>query len=199
MQLAQLWQPNKDKSNQTRFRAMMESGQLVDEVADIVQTQVIAPKARASIRNRDAVPLYHHTEEGRPPVWKENLLVETGMSPPPGMDSRYVLEDSLNLWKGIKTGAVEPPGLESALKRGSMAIALNVAAVIVFVVCGWVVSTSTSPAPEAPTVNEEVVGREVIRENPQDGFVDIEDLVGGPSPEGGGIAPEVEGDSSPAP
>ena len=76
MQLAQLWQPNKDKSNQIRFRAMMESGQLVDEVADIVQTQVIAPKARASIRNRDAVPLYHHTEEGRPPVWKENLLVE---------------------------------------------------------------------------------------------------------------------------
>ena len=47
------FQPN--KANRIRFRAMMESGQFVDEVADIVQTQVIAHKARASIRNRDAV------------------------------------------------------------------------------------------------------------------------------------------------
>ena len=36
----------------------------------------------------------------------ENLLVETGLAEPPGTDSRYVSEDSKNLWKGIKTGAV---------------------------------------------------------------------------------------------
>ena len=82
------------KPNRIRFRAMMESGLLVDEEADIVQTQVIAHKARASIRNRNTVPLYYQTEEDRTPVWKENLLVETGLSPPPGMDSRYNLEDS---------------------------------------------------------------------------------------------------------
>ena len=85
---------------------MMESGHLVDEVADVVQTQVIAHQARASIRNREEVPLYVQTEEDRPPVWMENLLVETGLAEPPGTDSRYVSEDSKNLWKGIKTGAV---------------------------------------------------------------------------------------------
>lgn len=51
---------------------MMESGHLVDEVADVVQTQVIAHQARASIRNREEVPLYVQTEEDRPPVWMQN-------------------------------------------------------------------------------------------------------------------------------
>ena len=73
MSMVKLYQPAADlesasmdwfrpnQNTRIRFRAMMESGQLVDELADIVQTQVIAHKARASIGNRDAVPLYHHT------------------------------------------------------------------------------------------------------------------------------------------
>ena len=129
----------KAESNQVRFRAMMESGILVDEMADVVQTQVIAQQARASVRNRDAVPLYHHLEEGRPPVWSENLLVETGISPPPGMDSRYILEDSLNLWKGIKTGSTT---LESRFSLGNKHIAIlaNCIAGVVFLACAWIAS-----------------------------------------------------------
>ena len=128
--------PRHKRKNTIRLLAMMESGQLVDEVADIVQTQVIAHKARASIRNRDAVPIYYHTEENRPPVWQENALIETGLSQPPGMDSRYVLEDSLNLWKGIKTGAVEVDG-ESKIRANSLQIASITASVFVFFACAW--------------------------------------------------------------
>ena len=177
------WLQPKRKSTRIRFRAMMESGQLLDEVADIVQTQVIARKARASIRNRDAVPLYHHTEEDRPPVWQENLIVETGLSPPPGMDSRYVLEDSLNLWKGIKTGAVELDG-ESKV---SLAIVANVAAVVVFVACAWLAGLNVAPDP--PAVQKAAV--EDAQEDNRHGFV--EELEGPGGQEAGGKGGEDSG------
>ena len=144
------WFQSNRKTARIRLRAMMESGQLVDEYADIVQTQVIAHKARASLRNRDTVPLYHHTEENRPPVWRENLIVETGLAPPPGMDSRYVQADSLNLWKGIKTGAVEIDG-ESKIRANILAITANVAAIMVFIVCGWLAGLNIAPE-AAPVV-----------------------------------------------
>ncbi len=148
---------SRSKPNRVRFRAMMESGLLIDEEADIVQTQVIAHKARASIRNRNTVPLYHQTEEGRSPVWKENLLVETGLSPLPGMDSRYNLQDSLNLFVGIRSGAVEVEG-DSPLKSNGFAIIANVGAVIVFLACAWLAGLSSQVDPAA-SVTEQVEGR----------------------------------------
>ena len=151
MQNIRLFSPQ--KPNRVRLRAMMESGLLIDEEADIVQTQVIAHKARASIRNRNTVPLYLQTEEDRSPVWKENLLVETGLSPPPGMDSRYNLEDTRNLHAGIRTGAVEIDR-DSPLKSHGVAIMVNVAAVIVFVVCGWLAGLSAVPDGAAATPKE---------------------------------------------
>ncbi len=130
------WLKQQSRTPRIRLRAMMESGQMVDETADIIQTQVIAHGARASIRNRDPVPLYRQTEEGRPPTWSENLLVETGLARPPGQDSRYILEDSLNLFKGLRSGAVEVDA-DSKLKSYSMAIVVNVAAVLIFFACAW--------------------------------------------------------------
>ena len=186
------WLQTKRKPNRIRFRAMMESGEFVDEVADVVQTQVLAHNARASIRNRDAVPLYHHTEENRPPVWTENLIVETGLSPQPGMDSRYVLEDSLNLFKGIRTGSVETEG-ESKLWKHGTAIAVNVAAVVVFVACTWLTGLNVAPD---PTPDQEAV----VQEDDSHGFVD--DTEGGAvvteensrgfvdDTEGGAVVPE---------
>ena len=153
----------KNKPNRIRFRAMMESGLLVDEEADIVQTQVIAHKARASIRNRNTVPLYLQTEEDRSAVWKENLLVETGLSPPPGMDSRYNLEDARNLHAGIRSGAVEVDQ-DSPLKSHSVAIMVNVAAVVVFVVCGWLAGQTTQPATPTETGDSESVAEETVAE-----------------------------------
>ena len=193
-------QPNR-KATRIRFRAMMESGTFVDEVADVVQTQVIAHKARASIRNRDAVPLYHHTEENRPPVWKENLLVETGLSPQPGMDSRYVLEDSLNLWKGIKTGAVEIDG-ESKIRTNSLAIVANVAAVIVFVACAWLAGLNVRP--DAPRVEAAIQGEDghgfvEELEDLGDGAEGEVELRGGEGEGGpGGLGGEAEGTAGPA-
>ena len=145
---------SKAKTDKIRLRIMTESGRLVDEVADVVQTQVIANKARASIRNRDAVPLYHQTEEDRPPVWKENLLIETGLSPQPGMDSRYVLEDGPNLHRGIRSGAVEM-GDSKRLNIGMIAIA---ASVFVLVVCAWLTSMNLAPDVAAPSAVEQEVG-----------------------------------------
>ena len=154
----------KSDSNTVRFRAMMESGVLVDEVAEVVQTQVIAQKARASVRNRDAVPLYNHFEEGRPPVWSENLLVETGISPPPGMDSRYILEDSLNLWKGIKTGSTK---LGSTFQLGNkhIAILVNCIAGVVFLACAWISSFNYAEVDlveaEPPPIVDDLTPREL--------------------------------------
>ena len=145
----------KRNPNRVRFRAMMESGSLIDEQAEIIQTQVIAHKARASIRNRDTVPLYHQTEENRSPVWRENILVETGLSPPPGMDSRYNLEDSRNLFAGIRSGAVEIDP-DSPVRSHGFAIIANLAAVIVFLACAWLAGINSEPEPSRAAVADAV-------------------------------------------
>lgn len=145
--------PRRDKPNQVRFRAMMESGELIDEQADIVQTQVIAHRARASIRNRDAVPLYMQTEEGRPPVWRENLIVETGYAQPPGSDSRYVLEDSQNLLTGIRSGAVDIDP-ESKVRANIVQIIANIAGALIFCGALWYAGLSLQ-AQDAPRAVEE--------------------------------------------
>ena len=173
------WFNRQSNANSIRFRAMLESGELVDEVADVVQTQVIVNKARASIRTRNTVPLYHQTQEEQTPVWQENLLVETGLSPPPGMDSRYILVDSLDLWKGIKTGTVENE-IESMLKNNFVAIAANVVAGIAFLAMIWLASLSGEPVQAAAA--------EVNQENGH-GFVEKM------APEGG----EEEGGAAPGP
>ena len=188
------WFQSNRKTARIRLRAMMESGQLVDEVADIVQTQVIAHKARASLRNRDAVPLYHHTEENRPPAWRENLIVETGLAPPPGMDSRYVQADSLNLWKGIKTGAVETDG-ESKMRTNILAITANAAAIVAFMVCGWLaglnIAPEAVPAVEAAAHQTEVEGEAAARAAELEaGYALVDEMAG----ETGGE--EGEGESS---
>ena len=141
----------KAQLDRVRFRAMMESGRLVDEVADVVQTQVIAHKARASIRNRDAVGRYLQREEGRPPVWEEHILVETGYATPPGFDSRYILEDSHNLWLGYKTGTVDSSGLMLEGKHIGL-IALGVS-VLIFFLCAWLAQTNLNAAAEAKVQN----------------------------------------------
>ena len=148
------WLNQEPSTPRMRLRAMMESGLLVDEEADVIQTQVIAHKARVSIRNRNPVPLYRQTAEGRSPTWAENLLVETGLERPPGQDSRYVLEDSQNLWKGLKNGAVEIDA-DSKIKSYGIQIVVNVAAVVIFAGCAWLASlnvtedTVQTPVPTA--------------------------------------------------
>ena len=184
MQWSNLLQPKRNTTS-IRFRAMMESGQFVDETADIVQTQVLAHRSRASIRNRDSVPLYFHTEEGRPPTWRENLLVETGLSQPPDTDSRYIMEDSRNLHKGIRTGAVELDG-DSQLQAHLMKIVANVAAVVVFAGCLWYAGLGAGPE----TIEVEVAAEEAVTEEYGHGFVE---QVQGPGGEEGGEGPQEAG------
>lgn len=143
--------PNRSSNPNVRFIAMMESGQLVDETAEIIQTQVIAHGARAAIRNRPTVPLYEHLEEGRMPVWKENVLVETGEAVAPGASSRYVLEDAPALWRGFKAGAIEVPGA-SKFKKNSVQLAVLGAGVLAFIGCLWLAAQPedvTRPAAQA--------------------------------------------------
>ena len=185
------WLKRESSTPNIRLRAMMESGQLVDEMADIIQTQVIAHKARASIRNRDPVPLYRQTEEGRPPTWNESLLVETGLARPPGQDSRYVLEDSQNLFKGIRSGAVEIDA-DSKLKSHSMQILVNVAAVLIFFGCAWLAGlnhTGNTVQVAGPTSSTVVPAVEdaAAQDDFGDGLVD-----GIPAPEPPGTQTEIE-------
>lgn len=127
---------NRNEANKVGFTAMLESGELVEETADIVQTQVIVHRARASIRNRNTVPVYEQREWGSTPAWRENRIVETGLARPPGSDSRYQLEDSSNLFSGIKSGAVNIDP-ESAAKRNMWGIIANASAILIALGCFW--------------------------------------------------------------
>ena len=166
---------------------MMESGHLVDEVADVVQTQVIAHQARASIRNREEVPLYVQTEEDRPPVCMKNLLVETGLAEPPGTDSRYVSEDSKNLWKGIKTGAVTLDA-ESKVRTSLHQAGLLAASILVVLACAWVsgqnIAAKADAAARTAAVVEETVDQGFAEELPA---FSTQTLVPGPRPWHGGL------------
>ena len=166
---------------------MMESGHLVDEVADVVQTQVIAHQARASIRNREEVPLYVQTEEDRPPVCMENLLVETGLAEPPGTDSRYVSEDSKNLWKGIKTGAVTLDA-ESKVRTSLHQAGLLAVSILVVLACAWVsgqnIAAKADAAARTAAVVEETVDQGFAEELPA---FSTQTLVPGPRPWHGGL------------
>ena len=142
MTMMMQWLRPKQDPNKVRFIAMMESGVLVDEMADVVQTQVIAQKAKASIRNRDAVPVYHQLEEDAPPVWKENAIVETGLGNPPGMESRHVIDDAHNLWLGYQTGTVDSGGWNLEARHLGI-IALGVS-VLVFILFAWLTSMNLS-------------------------------------------------------
>ena len=181
------WLKPRQKPNRNRLVMMMESGHLVDEVADVVQTQVIAHQARASIRNREEVPLYVQTEEDRPPVWMENLLVETGLAEPPGTDSRYVSEDSKNLWKGIKTGAVTLDA-ESKVRTSLHQAGLLAASILVVLACAWVsgqnIAAKADAAARTAAVVEETVDQGFTEELPA---FSTQTLVPGPRPWHGGL------------
>ena len=144
-----------------RIRAMMESGGLVDEMAQEVSTQLIVHGARASIRNRAPVPLYHVVGERRQPAWQENLVVETGESPNPTADSRYCLEDSFNLHKGIRNGSVQLRG-DGMLQSRAVAIAANVAALVAMIALLWFASLSFDPGPETPPDTQGEVQNEMV-------------------------------------
>ena len=169
--MMQLFRP-KQNQDKVRFIAMMESGVLVDETADIVQTQVIAHKAKSSIRNRDAVPVYYQLEEDAPPVWKENAIIETGVSAPPGMESRHVLEDAPNLWMGYQTGTVDSGRFSLEGKHLGL-IALG-ASVVVFVIMAWLTSLSLSDPVEVATDGEVIAGPNLGAEEGAHGFVQEE-------------------------
>ena len=165
------WLRPKTQSSKRRFLAMMESGRLVDEVADIYQTQVIAQKSHASIRNRDPVPLYHQEAEDTDPVWQENVLVETGLETEPGMDSRHVLEDEKNLWDGFRSATLNVDGLN--LTRKHMGLIALGASVVVFLLLAWVTVSVGGPDPVQDT-------KEVVSD---DGVVSPEGVVpAGPAP-----------------
>ena len=138
------WLRPSQKAAKVRFIAMMESGELVDEMADVVQTQVIVNRARASIRNRDAVALHYQLEEDAAPVWRENAIVETGLANPPGMESRHVIEDAHNLHMGYQTGTVDSGGGLRLETKHLGIIALGVA-VVIFMLMAWLTSLNLKP------------------------------------------------------
>ena len=142
----------RENPNKVRFIGVMESGVLVDEMADVVQTQVIVQKAKASIRNRAGVPVLYQLEEDAPPVYREEALLETGLAKPPGTQSRYVLEDAQNLHSGYSSGTVDTGGFSLESKHLGM-IALGVS-IVIFVIFGWLTSINLAPAPVGEDGND---------------------------------------------
>lgn len=145
---------NRAQENKVGVTAMLESGELVEETADIVQTQVIAHRARASLRNRNTVPVYAQREWGSTPAWRENRIVETGLARPPGGDSRYQLEDSSNLFTGIKSGAVNIDP-ESAARRNMWGIIANVSAILIALGCFWFIGHRANIEADAALLRRE--------------------------------------------
>ena len=204
------WLRPKQNQSKVRFVAMMESGVLIDETADVVQTQVIAQKARASIRNRDAVPIYYQLEEDAPPVWKENAIIETGLAQPPGTQSRHVIEDSHNLWMGYETGTVDSgTGWNLETKHVGL-IALGVS-VLLFISFAWLTSLNLSDPAEETVNGNAPVPEENGQGIPENGHGPIQAIdepaseagagprpagaAGTAVPDGGGPEGTVSGDS----
>ena len=124
-------------ANRVRFVAMPESGDLIDEVAEVTQTQVNAPKSRASVRTRKPVPLYHLVRDRRPPVWQANIYAESGLGVRPTRDSQYCVDDADDLVDGIRTGAVEVDK-DSPVESNKVAIIALAISAAIFVLCGLV-------------------------------------------------------------
>jgi len=145
------------KPDSVRFRGMMNSGAFVDERARILQTQVNAERAGVAITNREPISNRYLVEENSTPVaiGGETVLVETGLSPPPGMDSQYCLKESLNLFSAIRNGAQQIE-LENPLKSQTFAIVANIVAVIAFCACAWLAYENMNPDP-LPTAAEATV------------------------------------------
>ena len=160
-----------------RVRAMMANA-FVDEYADVVQTQVIAQKARISLRNRAGVPLYHQIGEDRGPTWAENLIVETGLAEAPGMDSRYVLQDSRNLWSGIRYN-VTPLHGGFNLTNKHLGIAAMVFGAVCFLAFAWLVGVLEPDGPAPEPVPQERMVEQTPTAIPNDSGVVVR-----PTPEG---------------
>ena len=153
-------------SSSVRFRAMLESGRLLDEIAVIVQSQVIADKGGASVRNRKTIPLYHL--RGDYLQHHENMILETGQERSPLMDSRYILEDSINLYKGIRHRSEELLP-DSPMRSVAMKVASIAGAVIVFLAMIWLAATLNA-GPDA--VAAATTAQEQTSERVEHGSVD---------------------------
>ena len=155
------WKFGQGDKQQLRLIAMMESGQLVDELADVTQTQVNARTAEAAVRNREAAPLYRQTQEGSPPAFYGRAIVETGYERDPDHDSQYVNDDLPVLFEGIRTGAVEAVR-DKNMQKNAMVIVTNICGVIALIGLLWLAGRNIAANAErdltAVAADQEVAG-----------------------------------------
>ena len=94
------------RGRQVRFRAVTESYDLIDTVAERVDTQLIVHSDSVSIRDREPVGLYQLKDHDSLLVWDGPIVVETGLFRRPEARSRWVLQEAYHIWLGYAEGTL---------------------------------------------------------------------------------------------
>ena len=162
---------NRPRADQVRFRTVLESGALVNEIADVIETQIVASESQVSLRHPGEIAFYKVVGEGRL-KYDGSGAMDTGHAPIPGTDSRYCNEDMEDLHKGIKLGTLML-NAPSLLMSNKLTTIHYIAAILVFAVCAWgsgIFSSEDKPVTAAtvvaaqaePTEGDDRVAVEVV-------------------------------------
>ena len=137
-----------------RFRAMTASYDLIDSEAERVDTQLIVHSDGAAIRDRQPVTLYTLEDHDSMPVWREPIIVETGLFRRPETRSRWVLEESHHIWQGYASGTLQVVKAKLNFDPKSLRAMSMFLGGLVFVICiiaGVVISATSGPGQPATT------------------------------------------------
>ena len=154
-----------------RFRAMTESHNLVDEMGEVVDTQVIAHSAGIAMMDRPHVSLYKLKGHDSLPVYDSDIVVETGLAGHPMMQDRWGIEDAKHIWEGYAGGTIEVAKAKFNFDAKTLRFLTLITGAATFVLCVVfsIVLASTGPDDAPPPPNAAAV--EADTQGADHGFV----------------------------
>lgn len=140
---------------QVRFRAVTESYDLIDTMAERVDTQLIVHSDGVAIRDREPVGLYKLKGHDSLLVWDGPIVVETGLFRRPEVRSRWVLQEAYHIWLGYAEGTLTQAKAKfdfDAKSLRGLALFLGGAVFAVCIIAAIIISAvgggaETAPAP----------------------------------------------------
>lgn len=158
-----------------RFRAMTESYDLIDSVAERVDTQLIEHGDGVSVRDREPVTLYKLLDHDSMPTSDCSIIVETGLFRKPESRSRWVLQEALHIWLGYAEGTLQDikPRLSFDNKSlRAMSMFTGTAVLVICIIAAIVIAAvggGEQPMP-APATTE----RQTVSQGADHGWVETE-------------------------
>ena len=118
-----------------RFRAVTEAYDLIDTVAERVDTQLIVHSDGYAIRDREPVGLYKLKDHDAMLVWDSPIIVETGLFRRPETRSRWVLQEAYHIWLGYAEGTLKAAKAKLSFDASSLRGISVAVGGTVFVLC----------------------------------------------------------------